>query len=813
MKKDVLKDRLKQIQDIEKHEDLREMRYYYKQFTQKGILLSEHFNNILEDLNIDNFDIKFKVFLRNGLLVYEKDNDSKANAFCQAVGLLPPCEPPDDDHDCQTCVIQGKESILKVKAMKNRPLGFIFRCSPFSHKQSPLLGSVLEGQQISPYEFLKMTLFNILKIPRELKAVCCAVEQATVSKYYHKLMRVMTVINQHQFEKLGGDGEVVEADESQFKRKYRRGRLTRFESRNIWVLGFTTRNEPKRVFVTRVYNRKIENVDFVTRKVLKPGTILNTDHAQVYTNITKRLKEMNIKHQSVNHKLNYVDRWNKKNHTQNIESRWRWFKKNIKSCQTTDFVDMYLEAYIYSINNLQHNLKNTGRNFLTVLNHVASVYPPYPDEPLTEKPIIPNHVKNGSVEEIELHRIKTEERLKSKQELREKIDKELSRIATQFQTSTEDEPKVLAALSVLAKKVDLPVINQSKGRKVSQSAQRRQVADVIAKHRGSKRITTITKTETQSLPTLYPTKRKRQISEPSNRFTEVAVEECFKEHLTHCGDQCQININIIRDFFFSTEKHAIIGTGCITRDSLAITIYNQSWLNDEFVNSWMEYQKQINNRSKKYKIGVINSGAWYNFEGSRGFMSLNRLKEIFETDYVFFPICTGNHWVLGFINHLQKKMYVFDSLWQEQERGQMVKEMKEKLQRMELLMNANPDLYFNIQHNIVRYKEFYSSDGDQQNDGSSCGVLTCLYAEHLTTGKKLKRGLFDTSRFMPNQNRISPLQCQRLRMAREILEFAITNNLIKNGSHTSDVDPDILRSFNDTINDSGVVCIDSETES
>ena len=142
----------------------------------------------------------------------------------------------------------------------------------------------------------------------------------------------------------------------------------------------------------------------------------------------------------------------------------------------------------------------------------------------------------------------------------------------------------------------------------------------------------------------------------------------------------------------------------------------------------------------------------------------------------------------------------------------MVKDMKVKLQRMEVLMNANPDLYFNIQHNIVQYKEFYSSDGDQQNDGSSCGVLICLYAEHLTTGKRLKRGLFDTRRFMPDQNRINPLQCHRLRMAREILEFAITNNLMINGPHTSGVDPDVLRSFNDTMNDSGVVCIDSEIE-
>ena len=117
-RQDLFKDKLIQIQDIEKHKDLREMRHFYKQFTLNGILLSEPFNEILEDLNIDNCDLKFKVFLRNGLLVYEKDNDSKANAFCQAVGLLPPCEPPDDDPDCKTCLMQGKESILKVKAMK-----------------------------------------------------------------------------------------------------------------------------------------------------------------------------------------------------------------------------------------------------------------------------------------------------------------------------------------------------------------------------------------------------------------------------------------------------------------------------------------------------------------------------------------------------------------------------------------------------------------------------------------------------------------------------------------------------------------------
>ncbi|ORD93149.1 hypothetical protein ECANGB1_978 [Enterospora canceri] len=126
--------------------------------------------------------------------------------------------------------------------------------------------------------------------------------------------------------KLGGDGIVVQIDESLFrhKQKYHRGRQPGCE---IWVFGLADVSfTPAKISLYVVDDHKASTLLPIIERVCLPGTIINSDEWRAYMGISDKL---GFTYETVNHSESFVNPVTGI-HTQNIESTWNTCKYNIK---------------------------------------------------------------------------------------------------------------------------------------------------------------------------------------------------------------------------------------------------------------------------------------------------------------------------------------------------------------------------------------------------------------------------------------------------------------------------------------------------
>lgn len=126
---------------------------------------------------------------------------------------------------------------------------------------------------------------------------------------------------------MGGEGVVVELDESKFtKRKYNKGRIT---SSTDWIFGGIVRGDWSKYFVVVVKDRKTETLGAIIADKILPGTTIHTDEWPAYFKICKMLTGFDYIHKTVCHKKSYVNQETRA-HTQNIEGFWSFVKREIK---------------------------------------------------------------------------------------------------------------------------------------------------------------------------------------------------------------------------------------------------------------------------------------------------------------------------------------------------------------------------------------------------------------------------------------------------------------------------------------------------
>lgn len=122
--------------------------------------------------------------------------------------------------------------------------------------------------------------------------------------------------------KLGGEGKIVEIDESKFgKRKYHRGH--RVEGQ--WVFGGYER-ETGKVFMIPVEDRSAETLLPIITEWILPGTTIISDCWKAYD----CLQNEGYIHLQVNHSLHFKDPETEA-HTNAIESSWRAAKSSMLS--------------------------------------------------------------------------------------------------------------------------------------------------------------------------------------------------------------------------------------------------------------------------------------------------------------------------------------------------------------------------------------------------------------------------------------------------------------------------------------------------
>ncbi|KAG0420400.1 hypothetical protein EQH57_0162 [Dictyocoela roeselum] len=166
------------------------------------------------------------------------------------------------------------------------------------------------------------------------------------------VVKIITKISDHIFykylrslEKIGGENEIVEVDESVLvKRKYNNGRKVK----EIGVYGMVERRNQKKIIFIPISKRNSCTLCFFTLVHVKRKTKVYSDKWGGY----KKLKLLGYKHKSVNHSKNFIDPTTGV-HTNTIEANWSGLKRGIPvNHRRVKYLRSYLLRYMIKRNTL-----------------------------------------------------------------------------------------------------------------------------------------------------------------------------------------------------------------------------------------------------------------------------------------------------------------------------------------------------------------------------------------------------------------------------------------------------------------------------
>lgn len=237
-------------------------------------------------------------------------------------------------HKCKTCKI----SMILIN--HHRGDGYIWSCKSKKCNKSKLsvrTGSVFAG--------IKAPLEKIIFIIYEW---CAKTNYDRIKREYNINYKLFSTVlglirrsyNRKNSKLIGGDGKVVEIDESALsKRKYNIGRGLE----QVWVVGGICRIT-KECFFEITKKKDSATLDKIILDNVKEYSVIITDEWKGYCNV----KAHNYAHFTVKHKTEFLCKEMKEVHTQNIENQWRWLKKYLKSrgsnikCNLKDHINDYL---------------------------------------------------------------------------------------------------------------------------------------------------------------------------------------------------------------------------------------------------------------------------------------------------------------------------------------------------------------------------------------------------------------------------------------------------------------------------------------
>jgi len=194
--------------------------------------------------------------------------------------------------------------------------------------------------------------------------------QETISDWSNYLREVAVVaLDSLYFQqgKIGGQGRVVEIDESKFgKRKYNRGKRVD----GSWILGMIdigTKEDPNkdgpfRLEICPDNKRTKEALLPLIRKYVYPGTIIRTDCWLAYD-----FTDDDYIHETANHSLHYKDPETGV-HTNNIESDWRPLKRALQGTHKKYLAD-HLCKYLWR----REVRKKRGDFFENIIEDIARI--------------------------------------------------------------------------------------------------------------------------------------------------------------------------------------------------------------------------------------------------------------------------------------------------------------------------------------------------------------------------------------------------------------------------------------------------------
>lgn len=246
---------------------------------------------------------------------------------------------------CNQC-----EKPMKISRNKNRIASFQWRCQKKNDRTGKKCNCTSSLTSKTIFEGMKVPLENlVIFLILWLKNVSLTViiDQLSLSKktavrlsrFYREIVFDKMVTN---FEPIGGEGKVVEIDESKFgKRKYNRGR--RVEGQ--WVFGGYERGSGL-IFMVPVEKRDVPTLVPLIHKWIKPGTTIMSDMWKSYAKLREDPK-YKYEHLTVNHSVTFKDKVSGAC-TNAVEGSWRHAKvSHPSSGRRKQYFDGYLAKYMF----------------------------------------------------------------------------------------------------------------------------------------------------------------------------------------------------------------------------------------------------------------------------------------------------------------------------------------------------------------------------------------------------------------------------------------------------------------------------------
>jgi transposase-like protein len=185
----------------------------------------------------------------------------------------------------------------------------------------------------------------------------------TIADYFDYFRKLVADSLDTQDFKIGGNGIIVEVDESKFgKRKYHRGHSVE----GVWIFGGVERTEERKLFLVQVEDRTAETLLALIERHIHPGSIIYSDLWRGYARIEEDLQ---MRHYTVNHSVGFVDQ-DTGVHTNIIEGTWSGVKRKVPvRNRTKGLIDEHLLEFIWRRKN-KDDLWNGFLDALKEINYV-----------------------------------------------------------------------------------------------------------------------------------------------------------------------------------------------------------------------------------------------------------------------------------------------------------------------------------------------------------------------------------------------------------------------------------------------------------
>jgi len=221
-------------------------------------------------------------------------------AYLQSVGLIK------TEEICKKCKVE--KSIVKCEYK------FMFQCKKCRVKSSvSKRGSCMYKTRVGYDIILQIFLFFLNDVKVSSVIGILGISKDTVIGWYNYCRQICLYDVITTERKIGGDGVVVEIDESAFgKRKNRKGKFVK----PTWVVGGVER-ESKKCFLKIVNSRDEKTLIRIIQENVEEKSIIITDEWKGY----KGLRNKNYIHQTVNHSKGFKN-YETGETTNKIEGTW-----------------------------------------------------------------------------------------------------------------------------------------------------------------------------------------------------------------------------------------------------------------------------------------------------------------------------------------------------------------------------------------------------------------------------------------------------------------------------------------------------------